>query len=64
MNGPMPPPPGGGGAGGAPAGLPEAEPLPDIFGAVQAQLGLRLEPKKGPVDLIVVDHAEKTPTEN
>ena len=28
------------------ASLPEAEPLPDIFGAVQAQLGLGLEPKK------------------
>ncbi len=71
MNGPMgplpppPPPPGGGGGGGAPAaGLPEAEPLLDIFGAVQAQLGLKLEPKKGPVEMIVIDHIEKTPTEN
>jgi uncharacterized protein (TIGR03435 family) len=62
---PPPPPPAGGGADGAPAGaVPEAEPLLDIFGAVQAQLGLKLEAKKGPVELIVVDHAEKTPTEN
>jgi uncharacterized protein (TIGR03435 family) len=44
--------------------MPEAEPLLDIFGAVQAQLGLKLEPKKGPVELIVIDHVEKTPTEN
>jgi uncharacterized protein (TIGR03435 family) len=62
--GPMPPPPGLGAAGTPAAGLPEAEPLPDIFGAVQAQLGLRLEPRKGPVELIVIDHVEKTPTEN
>jgi uncharacterized protein (TIGR03435 family) len=34
-----------------------------IFQAIQ-QLGLRLEPRKAPVDTIVVDHLEKTPTEN
>jgi uncharacterized protein (TIGR03435 family) len=28
------------------------------------QLGLRVESKKGPVDFLVVDHAEKLPTEN
>ena len=32
--------------------------------AVQAQLGLKLESKKGPVRILVVDHAEKIPTEN
>jgi uncharacterized protein (TIGR03435 family) len=26
--------------------------------------GLRLEPRKGPVETIVVDHLEKTPSEN
>lgn len=63
--GPMPPPPAPGGVIGAPgAGTPEAETLLDIFGAVQAQLGLKLEPKKGPVEMIVIDHIEKTPTEN
>ena len=34
-----------------------------IFAAVQ-QLGLKLEPRKTPLDLIVIDHLEKTPTEN
>ncbi len=34
-----------------------------IFTAVQDQLGLRLEARKGPVEIIVIDHAEK-PSEN
>ena len=34
-----------------------------IFEAVQ-QLGLKLEPRKVPLDLIVIDHLEKAPTEN
>ncbi|HEY6345428.1 MAG TPA: TIGR03435 family protein [Bryobacteraceae bacterium] len=34
-----------------------------IFQTVQ-QLGLRLEPRKAPVETIVVDRLEKTPTEN
>ncbi len=32
--------------------------------AVEEQLGLRLEPKTGPVEYVVVDHIEKTPTQN
>ena len=32
---------------------------PDIFRAVQEQLGLRLEGKKTPVEVLVIDHAEK-----
>ena len=35
-----------------------------IFAALQDQLGLNLESKKGPVDTLVIDHIEKTPTEN
>jgi uncharacterized protein (TIGR03435 family) len=57
-----PPPPGGGGRG--PENMPDVEPPQDLFSAIQAQLGLKLESKKGPVTLIVVDKAEKTPTEN
>lgn len=43
---------------------PDAEPFPDIFAAVQEQLGLKLEVRKAPVELLVIDHVEKTPKEN
>lgn len=53
-------------AGGAePAKDPSAtEPLPDIFSALQSQLGLKLVAKKVPVEVLVVDHMEKTPAGN
>jgi uncharacterized protein (TIGR03435 family) len=37
---------------------------PTLFGAIQEQLGLRLDQKKGLADMLVIDHIEKTPTEN
>jgi uncharacterized protein (TIGR03435 family) len=36
----------------------------ELIAAVQSQLGLKLERKKGDVDVLVIDHIEKTPTEN
>jgi uncharacterized protein (TIGR03435 family) len=38
--------------------------LPDIFTALEPQLGLKLESKRGSADVIVVDHIEKVPTQN
>ncbi len=39
--------------------------LPSIaMSALDSQLGLKLEARKIPMDVLTVDHAEKTPTEN
>jgi uncharacterized protein (TIGR03435 family) len=35
-----------------------------LFGALQEKLGLKLETRKSPVDILVVDSGEKVPTEN
>ena len=32
--------------------------------ALDKQVGLKLEPRKAPVEFVVVDHVEKNPTEN
>jgi len=57
--------PAGRGGPGIPAGPVEASDpsSSSIFTSVQ-QLGLRLEPRKMPLEHIVVDHLEKIPTEN
>jgi len=43
---------------------PSADPLPNIFSAIQSQLGLKLEPKEGVETTIIIDHIEKKPTQN
>ncbi len=58
--------PGGPAGGGPSAGPADAASAPSgasVFASVQ-KLGLKLEPRKAPVDMIVVDHVEKTPTDN
>ena len=45
----------------------EAVDLPDgpsLYSAIQNQLGLRLIPRKGPMDVWIVDTADRTPAEN
>lgn len=37
---------------------------PTITMALQDQLGLKLEARKAPIEILVVDHADKAPTEN
>lgn len=37
---------------------------PSLFTAVEEQLGLKLESRKGPLDVLVVDSAGKAPTDN
>jgi uncharacterized protein (TIGR03435 family) len=36
---------------------------PSLFTALQEQLGLKLKPAKGSVDILAIDHVEK-PSEN
>ena len=56
--------PGGRAAGPVASNGSEPEIGISLIDAVRDQLGLRLEKKKGQADVLVVDHAEKVPTEN
>jgi uncharacterized protein (TIGR03435 family) len=59
------PPPGGRPEGGVEGkGPSENSDGPSIFAALQEKLGLKLEAKKLPVDLLIVDHADKVASEN
>ena len=42
----------------APEGVTDSN-APSFFTALQEQLGLKLEPIKAPVDVLVIDHVEK-----
>jgi len=44
--------------------ITDPPPGPTIFDAVQQQLGLRLQAKKGVVETVVIDHIERVPIEN
>ena len=52
-----------------PSDLSAAEPTdtpagPSIYSAVQSQLGLKLEARRGPLDVLVIDSVQKVPVEN
>ena len=45
------------------SGTPDPDAYPSLFTAIEEELGLKLEPAKGPVDTLVIDHADM-PSEN
>lgn len=47
----------------APAGADADTNLSPLFTALQEQLGLKVEPSKGEVDVLTIDHVEQ-PSEN
>ena len=52
------------GAGEAPDPFPSTSDRPNLFLAIQQQLGLKLESGRAPVKVVVVDHVERSPTAN
>ena len=53
----------GGPGGGVPADVASDPSSSSVFATVQ-KLGLKLEPRKEPIETIVIDRLEKAPTEN
>jgi uncharacterized protein (TIGR03435 family) len=58
-----------GGAGGAASAGPQqpnnaSDPGQSLAQALQTNYGLKLEAKRNPADILVIDHAEKVPTDN
>jgi uncharacterized protein (TIGR03435 family) len=51
-------------AGGASPSNSTTDPDPDLRTALQQELGLKLEEKKLPIDVVAIEHLEKLPTEN
>jgi len=47
-----------------PVNAAAVENLPDLAAALRSQLGLRLESRRASVEMLVIDHVEKMPTEN
>ncbi len=58
--------PGGPEGGARPEGGPhdESADAPTIFTALQEKLGLKLDPRKESLDVLIIDNADKVPTEN
>jgi uncharacterized protein (TIGR03435 family) len=52
-----------GGSGGQPPPPADDTEAPDLFTAVQQQLGLKLGSTKAPIEVLVIDHVER-PSEN
>jgi uncharacterized protein (TIGR03435 family) len=50
--------------GALPSDAPEESAAPNLISAVPRQLGLKLEPKRIPVDILIIERADKIPTEN
>ena len=49
---------------GPPTASAESRNRPSIFTSIREQLCFRLDARKGPVEVVVIDRVENTPTEN
>ena len=56
--------PSGGDAAAPVASAPSGSPREALFSAMEKQLGLKVNARKAPVEMLVIDHVERVPTEN